>query len=339
MLEHGTLAGTGSSSSSPWTRGSSTARPGPSRPTPPATTRLPLRAARSPPVATPTAAALAPSRSRRRASRPDPTILKLNNHDDAATTRGIPSPTRRERARNALRLGCAAIGYTIYPARPLRRHVRAAPGADPGRTGRGPPYRGVVLYPRGSQIIKEGRRGSTCGLCRADRGPAGRRRDQGEAPQRPLWSRRRAQGVREGEDRLLHPCRAGSATSCSPPSRGAHRIFSGGARAGTRAVRADEAIRDGGGFGSIIAGTAFQRPRRTPCACSGPAWRSTRGPRSPPEPEEVDRVADPPGPAGSRHPVRCHPRCAPSAAAITPARSPRTSPGEVLPGTPPRDDA
>src|SRR6187401_1125940 len=44
-----------------------------------------------------------------------PLILKLNNHDSLAPDGADPTPSVTGSVADALRLGCAAIGYTIYP--------------------------------------------------------------------------------------------------------------------------------------------------------------------------------------------------------------------------------
>jgi class I fructose-bisphosphate aldolase len=84
-----------------------------------------------------------------------PLILKLNNSDSLVKT-GDPCPAITGSVHDALRLGCAAIGYTIYPGsaerntmyeefRELAEEAKAAGLA-------------VVLwaYPRGAGISKQG---------------------------------------------------------------------------------------------------------------------------------------------------------------------------------------
>jgi class I fructose-bisphosphate aldolase len=60
-------------------------------------------------------------------------------------------------------------------------------------------------------------------------------------------------------------------------------IFSGGAKTGDDELYDQmKAIRDGGGFGSIIGRNSFQRPMADACGCCRAAWRSTRAPTCPP---------------------------------------------------------
>src|SRR5574342_534118 len=44
-----------------------------------------------------------------------PTILKLNNSDSLSKLGGAPISALTSSVREAVRLGCAAVGYTIYP--------------------------------------------------------------------------------------------------------------------------------------------------------------------------------------------------------------------------------
>jgi class I fructose-bisphosphate aldolase len=84
-----------------------------------------------------------------------PLILKVNNHDSMVSERD-PIPAQTSSVDDALRLGCAAIGFTIYPGsnewramyeqlRELAEEARAVGLA-------------VIVwsYPRGSAISKEG---------------------------------------------------------------------------------------------------------------------------------------------------------------------------------------
>src|SRR5215208_5972037 len=85
-----------------------------------------------------------------------PLILKLNNSDSLSKLGGAPISAITGSVREAVRLGCAAIGYTIYPGpdartsqfehlRELTEEAKAAGLA-------------VVVwsYPRGSGVTKEG---------------------------------------------------------------------------------------------------------------------------------------------------------------------------------------
>src|ERR687887_1522000 len=84
-----------------------------------------------------------------------PLILKLNNHDVLLEEKD-PSQAITGSVRDALRLGCVAIGFTIYPGSEHRlemySELRAL--AEEAKS-----YRLAVVvwsYPRGSGLSKEG---------------------------------------------------------------------------------------------------------------------------------------------------------------------------------------
>src|SRR5256885_6411534 len=84
-----------------------------------------------------------------------PLILKINNHD-LLQDEADPLPALTSGVDDALRLGCAAVGFTIYPGSSHRvemyQQIREA-GELAKRRG----LAGVILsYPRGSGISKPG---------------------------------------------------------------------------------------------------------------------------------------------------------------------------------------
>ena len=88
-----------------------------------------------------------------------PLILKLNNHDVLHDDKD-PLPSVTGSVKDALRLGCSAVGYTIYPGsahcNSMYEQLRAIAeeAKDCGLA--------VVVwsYPRGSDSVKKGRRRS-----------------------------------------------------------------------------------------------------------------------------------------------------------------------------------
>ncbi len=191
-----------------------------------------------------------------------PLILKLNSHDLLSDERD-PVPALTASVRDALRLGCAAVGYTIYPgsARSREMYQQLREVAEEAKRA------GLVVvvwsYPRGSGLSKEAETAIDVVAYAAhiaaqlgahiikvklptehvERPDAKKVYEQYEIPIGTLTDRVRhvVQSVFDGR-RVV--------------------IFSGGAREEDDAVFAEaRAIRDGGGFGSIIGRNSFQRPK------------------------------------------------------------------------------
>src|SRR5262245_27033089 len=84
-----------------------------------------------------------------------PLILKLNS-SDSLTPGSDPCPAITGSVDEALRLGCAAVGFTIYPASAARNEMYGQIRAITEEAKR----KGLVVvvwsYPRGSGISKEG---------------------------------------------------------------------------------------------------------------------------------------------------------------------------------------
>lgn len=192
-----------------------------------------------------------------------PLILKLNNHDvlqDEEDPLGAQTAT----VADALRLGCVGIGYTIYPGTALRRLqyeqlrelVREAKAAGLAVV--------VWSYPRGKELSKEGETALDVTAYAAHiAAELGAHIVKVKLPSAHL-EQKEARQVYEAEqiasgtlaDRVRHVVQS---------TFNGRRIviFSGGARKEDDAAVLDEAraIRDGGGFGSIIGRNVFQRPR------------------------------------------------------------------------------
>lgn len=192
-----------------------------------------------------------------------PLILKLNNHDvlqDEEDPLGAQTAT----VADALRLGCVGIGYTIYPGTALRRLqyeqlrelVREAKAAGLAVV--------VWSYPRGKELSKEGETALDVTAYAAHiAAELGAHIIKVKLPSAHL-EQKEARQVYEAEqiasgalaDRVRHVVQS---------TFDGRRIviFSGGARKEDDAAVLDEAraIRDGGGFGSIIGRNVFQRPR------------------------------------------------------------------------------
>ena len=126
-----------------------------------------------------------------------PLILKLNNHDLLHDSPD-PEPAVTGSVRDALRLGCAAVGYTIYPGssccvcdvRAVARDRRGSQGVRPGG--------GRVVLPARLGHQQGGRDRARRGRLRgADRGAARRQRHQGQVAHRASRAARGEEGLRD----------------------------------------------------------------------------------------------------------------------------------------------
>jgi class I fructose-bisphosphate aldolase len=200
-----------------------------------------------------------------------PTILKVNSANSLNGEKAAPSQAITAGVQDALRLGCSAIGYTIYPgsgaAYDMMNDLRelTAEAKDAGLA--------VVVwsYPRGQYDTKEGETGLDVVAYAAHMAallgahiikvklPTDHL-DQAEA--KKVYE---SQNIPRGTlaERVRHVVQ-----SCF----GGRRIvvFSGGGKKGEDDLFEEaKAIRDGGGNGSIIGRNSFQRPREDALALLG----------------------------------------------------------------------
>jgi class I fructose-bisphosphate aldolase len=191
-----------------------------------------------------------------------PLILKINNHDVLLDEKD-PLPALTSGVHDALRLGCAAIGFTIYPGSTARvamyEQLRAAAALAKEN--------GLVVvvwsYPRGSSLTKNGETAmDVCGYAAHIAAELGAHIIKVKLPTAHL-EQEAARKVYEKEkvpiatltERVRH------VVQCA---FGGRRIviFSGGPTNSDEAVYQEvTAIRDGGGFGSIIGRNSFQRKK------------------------------------------------------------------------------
>ncbi|MDT7934683.1 MAG: class I fructose-bisphosphate aldolase [Sphingomonadaceae bacterium] len=187
-----------------------------------------------------------------------PLILKVNSANSWATTKDQAVTASVE---DALRLGCSAIGFTIYPGsehffelveevRELTLEAKAAGLA-------------VVVwsYPRGGELSKDGELALDVGAYAAHMAALiGAHIIKVKLPSAHI-EQKDARKAYEGRD---YSSLADRVRHVMESSFGGRRIvvFSGGATKGEDAVFSDAiAIRDGGGHGSIIGRNTFQRER------------------------------------------------------------------------------
>jgi len=187
-----------------------------------------------------------------------PTILKVNSSNSWATSIDQAVTGTVD---DALRLGCAAIGFTIYPGSDnifeMMEEIREM-SAEAKAVGIATV---IWSYPRGGKLSKEGELALDVGAYAAHMAALlGAHIIKVKLPSAHI-EQAEAKPMYEGTDwsnqadRVRHVVQA-----CFAGRRIV--VFSGGATKGTDSVYQDaKDIRDGGGNGSIIGRNTFQRPR------------------------------------------------------------------------------
>lgn len=192
-----------------------------------------------------------------------PTILKLNSSNSLLSGTAGKDQAMTASVDDALRLGCAAIGFTIYPGSDcsldmfeeiveLRREAAAVGIATV-----------IWSYPRGEGVTKDGELAIDVGAYAAHMAALlGAHITKVKLTTDHLMQPEAKKVYQEkGIDISTLPARVKHVVdSCFAGRRLV--VFSGGAAKGEDAVYDDaRAIRDGGGNGSIIGRNTFQRPR------------------------------------------------------------------------------
>jgi len=197
-----------------------------------------------------------------------PLILKVNNHDVLQDEKD-PLGAQTSTGADALRLGCVAIGYTIYPGtaerrllyEQLRELTREAKSAGLAVV--------VWSYPRGSSLSKEGETALDVAAYAAQiASQLGANIIKVKLPS-DFLEQAEAKKVYE----KYNIARATLAERVAHVVQSAFNgrrivIFSGGAKKDDDGAVLDEmrAIRDGGGYGSIIGRNVFQREKKAALA-------------------------------------------------------------------------
>lgn len=191
-----------------------------------------------------------------------PLILKLNSHDLLGEERD-PSQAVTASVRDALRLGCVGVGFTIYPGseRRLEMYSQIRALAEEAK------QHGLAVviwsYPRGSGLSKEGETAIDVTAYAAHiAAQLGAHLIKVKLPSAHIEQAAarkvyEAQGIPTGTlaERVRHVVQA---------AFNGRRvvIFSGGPAERDEVVFEEaRAIRDGGGFGSIIGRNSFQRKK------------------------------------------------------------------------------
>jgi fructose-bisphosphate aldolase, class I len=191
-----------------------------------------------------------------------PLILKVNDHDVTMNERD-PYQAITGSVQDALRLGCVGIGFTIYPGSEHRlamyEQIRAL--AEEAK------HNGLAVivwsYPRGSGISKEGETAvDVCGYAAQIAAQLGAHVIKVKLPTEHI-EQPEARKVFEDQKIPIGTMteRVANIVQCAFNGRRII-IFSGGAFDTDENLIAEvTAIRDGGGFGSIIGRNSFQRPK------------------------------------------------------------------------------
>ncbi len=192
-----------------------------------------------------------------------PLILKLNNSDSLSKSND-PCPAITGSVQDAIRLGCSAIGFTIYPGSSNRNtmfeEIRAI-ALEAKSHGLA-----VVIwsYPRGSGISKEGENAIDIVAYAAQiAAQLGAHIIKVKLPTDFIEKEDNAKmiekynvPIKTQADRVRYVVK-------SAFNGKRIVIFSGGASKDLEGLYKEiEAIRDGGGFGSIIGRNTFQRPKK-----------------------------------------------------------------------------
>ncbi|MBL8672326.1 MAG: class I fructose-bisphosphate aldolase [Alphaproteobacteria bacterium] len=189
-----------------------------------------------------------------------PTILKVNSANSLSTNK---DQAVTGSVKDALRLGCAAIGFTIYPGSEdqyaMMEEIREM-AAEAKASGLA-----VVMwsYPRGGKLTKDGETAIDVTAYAAHMAALLGAHIIKVKPPTPFLEQDEAKKVYQAQKidvatltaRIAHIVQ-----SCFAGRRIV--VFSGGASKGEDSITDEaRAIRDGGGNGSIIGRNSFQRPR------------------------------------------------------------------------------
>jgi len=191
-----------------------------------------------------------------------PLILKANNHD-VLMAEDNPVPALTASVDHAIRLGCVAVGFTIYPGSAFRvdMYEQLAELAEDAKAA------GLLVvvwsYPRGQDISKEGETAIDIGAYAAQIGcQLGAHIVKVKLPSANI-EQDAARKVYEAQKVPIDTIKDRVAHVIQSAFNGKRIvIFSGGSKAPKEQVLEQvRGIRDGGGFGSIIGRNVFQRPR------------------------------------------------------------------------------
>ncbi|MCC7395944.1 MAG: class I fructose-bisphosphate aldolase [Planctomycetes bacterium] len=191
-----------------------------------------------------------------------PLILKLNNRDSLYSN-ADPKPAVTASVMDALRLGCAAIGFTIYPGSSERNEMYSELREIAEEAKEAGLAVVVWSYPRGTSLSKKGETAiDVCAYAAQIAAQLGAHIIKVKPPTEHL-EQEAAKKVYESE-KITIATLAERTKHVVQAAFGGRRIviFSGGEAKGTEAVLDEiKGLAAGGAFGSIMGRNAFQRPK------------------------------------------------------------------------------
>jgi class I fructose-bisphosphate aldolase len=200
-----------------------------------------------------------------------PTILKVNSANSLLSDSAGKNQAVTACVDDALRLGCAAIGFTIYPGSDAQLDMYEEISAMREEAAAKGIATVIWSYPRGEAVTKDGETAidvaayaaQIAALLGAHIIKIKLSTDHLMLPEAKKVYEAEGIDIATQTARVRH---------CMQASFNGRRIvvFSGGAKKGADSVYDDaRAIRDGGGNGSIIGRNSFQRPRDEALAMLG----------------------------------------------------------------------
>jgi class I fructose-bisphosphate aldolase len=191
-----------------------------------------------------------------------PLILKMNNKDSLLEEKD-PTQAWTSSVQDALRLGCSAVGFTIYPGS-AERFAMYERLRELGEEAKENGLAVVVWsYPRGSGLDKNAETAiDVCGYAAQIAAQLGAHIIKVKLPTSHI-AQDAARKVYEKETIAIEslPDRVKHVVQCAFAGRRIV-IFSGGPAESDDTILGEvRAIRDGGGFGSIIGRNSFQRKK------------------------------------------------------------------------------
>jgi len=191
-----------------------------------------------------------------------PLILKLNNHD-VLNDEKDPAPAVTGSVKDALRLGCAAVGLTIYPGSTAEKSMYQ----EAREIGEEAKAHGLPLviwsYPRGSSISKQGETAIDVVAYAAQIASQLGANIVKVKPPTAFIEQAEAKKAYDANKVTLEPLSARIKHVLQAAFDGRRIvIFSGGPKESDEQLINDiRQIHAGGGFGSIIGRNSFQRPK------------------------------------------------------------------------------